>query len=114
MNRLRLSPAAVGFGLIWAFLIVFVLFPLTRIFYDAFTNEAGHFTLVNFVEFFTDSFYLRSFWKSLALGVATVITTSVIGIAVAFLIVRYDFPYRNLFSYLTMLPMILPPLVPIS
>jgi iron(III) transport system permease protein len=30
---------------------------------------------------------------------------------VAFLIVRYEFPYRNLFSYLTMLPMILPPLV---
>jgi len=45
------------------------------------------------------------------LGIATVVTTSVIGIAVAFLIVRYDFPWRNLFSYLTMLPMILPPLV---
>ena len=29
----------------------------------------------------------------------------------AFLIVRYDFPYRTLFSYLTMTPMILPPLV---
>ena len=34
-----------------------------------------------------------------------------IGIAVAFLIIRYEFPGRNLFSYLTMLPMILPPLV---
>ncbi len=45
------------------------------------------------------------------LGVAAVITTSVIGIAVAFLLIRYDFPGRNLFSYLTMLPMILPPLV---
>ncbi len=113
MNRLRLylTPAAFGYGLIWTFLIVFVLFPLTRIFYDAFTNEAGGFTLANFLEFFTDSFYLRSFWKSMALGVITVFTTSVIGIAVAFLIVRYDFPYRNLFSYLTMLPMILPPLV---
>ena len=45
------------------------------------------------------------------LGIAAVITTSVIGIAVAFLLMRYEFPYRNLFSYLTMLPMILPPLV---
>ena len=50
-------------------------------------------------------------WNSLLLGAATVITTSVIGIAVAFLIIRYEFPGRNLFSYLTMLPMILPPLV---
>lgn len=101
----------IGFVLIWAFLIIFVLYPLTRIFYDAFSNETGQFTLANFHEFFTDRFYLRSLWNSLMLGVATVITTSVIGIAVAFLIIRYEFPYRNLFAYLTMLPMILPPLV---
>jgi iron(III) transport system permease protein len=100
-----------GFGLIWAFLILFVLYPLTRIFYDAFTGEAGQFTLVNFQEFFTDRFYLRSLWNSLVLGVAAVITTSVIGVAVAYLIIRFEFPGRNLFAYLTMLPMILPPLV---
>ena len=112
MMRLpRATTAVLGFSLIWVFLILFVLFPLTRIFYDAFTNEAGHFTLANFGTFFTDSFYLRSLWKSLALGLGAVFTTSVIGISVAFLIIRYDFPYRNLFSYLTMLPMILPPLV---
>ena len=111
MRLPRASSAIFGFGLIWSFLIVFVLFPLTRIFYDAVTNEAGQFTLGHFQEFFTDSFYLRSFWRSMVLGVAAVITTSVIGIAVAFLIVRYEFPYRKTFSYLTMLPMILPPLV---
>ena len=71
-----------GFGLIWLFLAVFVLYPLTRIFYDAFTSEAGAFTLANFHEFFTDRFYLRSLWNSLVLGVAAVFTTSVIGIAV--------------------------------
>ncbi|TAK86789.1 MAG: iron ABC transporter permease [Betaproteobacteria bacterium] len=105
------SSAMLGFALIWAFLILFVLFPLTRIFYDAFTNEAGQFTAANFHEFFTDRFYLRSFWQSMVLGAAAVVTTSVIGITVAFLIVRYEFPYRQLFSYLTMLPLILPPIV---
>jgi iron(III) transport system permease protein len=101
----------VGFALIWTFLIIFVLYPLLRIFYDAVTNEAGQFTIENFYEFFTDRFYLRSLWNSLVLGAASVVTTSVIGIAVAFLIIRFEFPYRNLFAYLTMLPMILPPLV---
>ncbi len=110
--KLPRAPLSVfGFGLIWTFLLLFVLFPLTRIFYDAVTNEAGQFTLRNFQDFFTDSFYLRAFWRSMALGVAAVITTSVIGVSVAFLIVRYDFPYRRMFSYLTMTPMILPPLV---
>jgi iron(III) transport system permease protein len=103
--------AVMGFLLIWAFLILFVLFPLTRIFYDAFTNEAGQFTAANFIEFFTDGFYLRSLWRSLLLGAITVLTTSVIGIAVAYLLIRYEFPGRNLFSYLTMLPLIMPPLV---
>ncbi len=111
MKLPRLSLGVLGFVLIWAFLILFILYPLTRIFYDAVTNEAGEFTLVYFSEFFTDSFYLRSFWRSMVLGLAAVFTTSVIGIAVALLIVRYEFPYRMTFSYLTMLPMILPPLV---
>ena len=111
MKLPRNPLGVVGFALIWLFLIVFVFYPLTRIFYDAFTDEAGRFTLVNFHEFFTDHYYLRSLWKSLALGAAAVVTTSVVGIAVAYLLVRYDFPYRNAFSYLTMLPMILPPLV---
>jgi iron(III) transport system permease protein len=111
MRRPRAPLAALGWGLIWAFLIVFVLFPLTRIFYDAFSDDAGRLTIANFHEFFTDSFYLRSLWKTLALGAAAVVTTSAIGIAVAMLLVRYEFPGRNLFSYLTLLPMILPPLV---
>jgi len=105
------AVSLVGFALIWTFLILFVLYPLLRIFYDAITNEAGQFTIANFYEFFTDHFYLRSLWNSMILGAAAVVTTSVVGIAVAFLIIRYDFPGRNLFAYLTMLPMILPPLV---
>ena len=111
MTLPRATPAALGFGLIWAFLIIFVVYPLVRIFYDAFTDEAGQLTLINFHEFFTDHFYLRSLWQSIALGLATVATTSVIGIAVAMLLVRFEFPGRNLFSYLTMMPLILPPLV---
>ncbi|HUL96599.1 MAG TPA: iron ABC transporter permease [Usitatibacter sp.] len=111
MKPPRATLATAGFALIWAFLIVFVFYPLTRIFYDAFTNEAGAFTAANFVDFFTDKYYLRSLWKSLALGLAAVATTSIVGVTVAVLLVRYDFPFRNGFSFLTMLPMILPPLV---
>ena len=44
MKLPRPTLATAGFALIWAFLILFVFYPLTRIFYDAFTNEAGAFT----------------------------------------------------------------------
>ena len=108
---MRSPRLALGVGLIWAFLILFLVYPLGRIFYDAVTDEAGRWTLANFHDFFTDRFYLRSLWHSMILGAATVITSSVLGITVAFLLVRYDFLGRNLFSYLTMIPIISPPLV---
>jgi iron(III) transport system permease protein len=105
-----LGPA-VGVGLIWAFLGLFLVYPLGRVFYDAVTDETGRWTLANFHEFFTDRFYVRSLTNSLILGVATVLCSSALGITVAFLLVRYDFVGRNLFSYLTILPIISPPLV---
>jgi ABC-type uncharacterized transport system permease subunit len=61
-----------------AFLIVFVLFPVTRIFDDAFADEAGAFTLASLREFFTDSVYLRSLWRSMVLGVVAVATASLV------------------------------------
>src|SRR6185436_1360015 len=104
-------PLFAGVALIWLFLGLFLVYPLTRIFYDAVTNEAGAFTLANFPDSSTDRFYLRSLWNSMELGVATVISSSILGIAVAFLLVRYDFRGRDLFSYLTIIPIISPPLV---
>ncbi len=101
----------IGYAAIWAFMIVFLIYPLLHLFYDAFTTDAGEFTLSNFQDFFTDRYYLQSLLNSLLLGVGTVITTSVIGITFAFLLLRYEFPGRGLFSYLSIVPMIMPPLV---
>ena len=106
----RLLPA-LGVVLIWLFLLVFLVYPLLRIAYDAFSDDNGRLTLANFAAFFGDAYYLRSLGNSLLLGLATVVTTSVLGFAVAFLLVRCDFAGRNLFSYLTLIPIISPPLV---
>ena len=100
-----------GYAAIWAFFAIFLIYPLIRLFYDAFTTDTGLFTLKNFYDFFTDSYYLKSLLNSLLLGIGTVITTSILGITIAFLLLRYEFPGRNLFSYLTIIPMIMPPLV---
>ncbi len=105
----RLLPA-LGVAVIWLFLLVFLVYPLLRILYDAFSDDGGRLTLANFVAFFGDAYYLRSLGNSLLLGFATVVTTSVLGFAVAFLLVRCDFAGRNLFSYLTLIPIISPPL----
>lgn len=110
-SRLATALPALGVALIWTFLAVFLVYPLLRIFYDAFSDEAGRLTLMNFVEFAGDHFYRRSLVNSLLLGLGTVVATSVLGFAIAFLLVRYEFVGRNLFSYLTLIPIISPPLV---
>jgi iron(III) transport system permease protein len=106
----RWGPAA-GYALIWLFLLLFLVYPLLRIFYDAFTDEAGQLTLANFVAFMGDAYYLRSLANSILLGVATVAGTTVLGVAIALLLVRFDFRGRDLFGYLTLIPIISPPLV---
>ena len=109
-SQVKIGGSA-AYAAIWAFFGLFLIYPLIRLFYDAFTTDQGTFTLVNFYSFFTDSFYLKCLVNSLLLGGGTVITTSILGILVAFLLLRYDFAGRSLFSYLTIIPMIMPPLV---
>src|SRR2546427_4194142 len=111
-DEARAAPwPALGVAAIWIFLAVFLVYPLTRIFYDAFSDDAGRLTVRHFAAFARDGFYVRSLWNSLLLGLGTVAGTSVLGFAIAFLLVRYDFAGRNLFSYLTLIPIISPPLV---
>ncbi|NLH87639.1 MAG: iron ABC transporter permease, partial [Firmicutes bacterium] len=55
--------------------------------------------------------YMKALGNSLLLGLATVATTSVIGFAVAYLLVRYDFPGRKAYNFLATIPIVMPPLV---
>src|SRR5919197_1589560 len=82
------AVAALGVAVIWMFVVVFVVYPLLRVFYDAFSDETGRLTLQNFVTFAGDAFYRRSLWNSLVLGLGTVAATSVVGFAIALLLVR--------------------------
>src|SRR5881628_947721 len=111
-DEARAAPwPALGVAAIWIFLAVFLVYPLTRIFYDAFSDDAGRLTVRHFIDFASDGFYRRSLWNSLLLGLGTVAATSVLGFAIAFLLVRYDFGGRILFSNLTLIPIVAPPLV---
>ena len=76
-SRLRAHAGGLaGYAGIWAFMALFLIYPLIRLFYDAFTTEDEVFTLLNFYDFFTDPFYLKALMNSLILGAATVVTTS--------------------------------------
>jgi len=69
------------------------------------------FSVKFFLDVFRDKLYMKAMANSLLLGFVTVITTSIIGFTVAYLLVRYDFPGRKAFSFLTTVPIVMPPLV---
>src|SRR2546426_12703685 len=99
----RLLPA-LGVGVIWLFLLLFLVYPLGRILYDAFSDDAGRLAIGNFVEFTHDAFYLRSLATSFLLGLGPVAATSAAGFAVALLLARRDFGGRHLVSSLRLVP----------
>ncbi len=108
--RWRVPALVLAFPL-YVFLFLFIVFPLWRLFVDAVTTEEGKFTLAFLRDFAGDGFYRRSLVNSLIVSTGTVIGCVVIGFLAAFLLVRYDFRGREAFSYLTILPIIMPPLV---
>src|SRR3990172_5486207 len=109
-RRLRI-PAAVWVAPLWLFLLVFIVYQLFRLFIDALQTEEGTFTVSHVVNFAGDAFYRKALVHSLAVSVGTVAGTAILGFLAAFVLVRYDFPGRPLFSYLSIIPIITPPLV---
>jgi iron(III) transport system permease protein len=104
-------PGVVWASPIYVFLVLFILFPLYRLFVDAVTTEDGRYTLAYVLDFLRDPFYRQSLVNSLILSFGTVLGCIVVGFLAAFLLVRYEFWGRTTFGYLTMLPIIMPPLV---
>ena len=100
-----------GVGLIWFFLLFFLVYPLCKLFIDAFTAEKGGVTFFNLTTFLSSPFYIRCLFKSIVLSLVVVLTTSIIGFYAAYVNARFEYPGRKLFSYLTIFPIIMPPLV---
>lgn len=94
------------------FLILFayVIYPFYSTFIQSF---AGDNQLANYQKFFSleSTANLEALWNSFYISIISVICCAVVGVIMAFLLERYDFPGRRLLSILVLVPMALPPLV---
>lgn len=91
-------------------LFAYVVFPFYQTFLQSFSGDD---TLYNYKKFFNlaSPANLEALWTSIYISVISVITCAVVGVTMAFLLERYDFPGRRLLSILVLVPMALPPLV---
>lgn len=93
-------------------LLAYVIFPLYQTFLQS-VQVDRQFSFENYARFFSleHTSNLEALWTSVYLSVLSVITCAIVGVTMAFLLERYEFPGRKVLTVLAMVPMALPPLV---
>ena len=87
-----------------------VLYPNLFVLGDSLRGEAG-LTLDAYRRFFASPSEREALWNSVWLSAASVVLSGAVGIPLAFLFSRFEFPGRRLLGGLASLPVLLPPLV---
>jgi iron(III) transport system permease protein len=91
-------------------LLWLIVYPLVLVLVEGFRGADGW--TVDFVrQFLERRNEAQALWGSLWISLATVVLAGAIGIPLAFLFSRYDFPGRRIVGGLVALPAVLPPLV---
>ncbi|MFW0780825.1 ABC transporter permease [Rossellomorea marisflavi] len=93
-------------------LIAYVLYPSLRTFLESMNTKEGV-GLGNYGDFFTQESKtnLEALWNSVYISLLSVLASAIIGVPLAFIFNRYDFPGRGFFSTAAIMPIVLPSLV---
>jgi len=96
-------------ALLWSIIAFLVLYPLSILLLESFkiagTDSSG---LTNYLEFFQDTYYLKTFGNTLVLSTLVLLTTTLFGIPLAYILARYRQWGKTVFTALILLPIVLP------
>jgi len=93
-----------------AVLVTFLILPVGVILVKAFRGPSG-FTLDYFKLLFANELHMEATLNSLALGLVTVIATTIVALPLALANTKLDFPGKSLLTGLLLMPMVMPPFV---
>ncbi|MCM3089323.1 ABC transporter permease [Bhargavaea ginsengi] len=93
-------------------LIGYVLYPTLRTAYESFFHN-GVPSLQNYEDFFGSKAKanLQALWNSVWISLLSVLFSALIGVPLAYIFNRYEFPGRRFFSNIAIMPIVLPSLV---
>ena len=105
MSRGNISLAA----LLWLIIAFLVLYPLSILVLESFKiSGTDSWGIQNYVEFFQDTYYLKTFGNTLLLSTLVLVTTTVFGVPLAYILARYRHWGKTVFTALILLPIVLP------
>ena len=96
-------------ALLWAVVALFVIYPLSFLMVESFKIAGtSHYGIQNYIDFFKDTYYLKTFANTLLLGFLVLATTTLFGLPLAYILARYRLKGKVLFTALILLPIVLP------
>ena len=96
-------------AILWLLIAFFVIYPLSFLGVESF-KIAGteNWGIQNYLEFFQDTYYLKTFGNTLVLSCLVLMTTTLFGIPLAYILARYRHRGKTVFTALILLPIVLP------
>ncbi len=113
----RLGKVKLDFWFFTKFFVIasmclFIVYPFyTILTKSVFSNKVEGLTLYNFVRFFTKPYYYQTLIRSLAVCGITVLTTTVIGVPIAYVMTRYNVAGKQLLHILIIMSLMSPPFI---
>ncbi len=94
---------------LWAVVALFIVYPLSFLLVESLKNaETQQYGLQNYIDFFKDPYYLKTFVNTLVLSLLVLLTTTLFGLPLAYMISRYRLKGKVIFTALILLPIVLP------
>ena len=84
---------------LWSVIAFLVIYPFSRLVMESFKIAAtGGWSLGNYLEFFQDAYYLKTFANTLLLSTLVLLTTTVFGIPLSYILARYRQHGKTVFT----------------
>jgi iron(III) transport system permease protein len=94
---------------LWSIIIFLVIYPLSILVVESFKiSEPAGWGIKNYLEFFQDTYYLKTFWNTFLLSTLVLATTTLFGVPLSYILARYRQWGKTVFTALILLPIVLP------
>lgn len=90
-----------------AILAVVLLYPLTRVLTGSFGSGGQN----GWVTLFSDAKYIAAVVNTIVLGIVVTLTTTAIGVPLAYFTARYDFPGKGIVAVLPLITLVIPEVI---
>jgi iron(III) transport system permease protein len=92
-------------------LAFFVLYPLGVLFNNSIRDESGALSLSGFVQLLDDRLFMQALRNTLLLGATVTALSVLVGVPLAYMVARYEFPLKNLVAVLPVVTIVIPEVI---